>query len=129
LSAPDAAIFYRTTNRREHRRKEPTSMAFREGDRIRNRQSGRVATVTRTNPTCGNVWIGHDDEMQEISPIAWDYVPQDAPTQEPPPPAPSEPVKQPVAINGNGHSNGHSDAPLPPLRSFAGRVRRALTRA
>lgn len=91
------------------------SKGFEVGDRIRNRETGRVVTVTARNEGCGNVYVG--DRKVEISPIAWEPVPKDAPTQ--------EPVGQPVTA-GNG--NGHSEEPVPPLRSFAGRVGQTLGR-
>lgn len=91
-------------------------IGFDVGDRIRNRETGKVATVTHRAGHCGNVYIG--DYKTEISPSAWEPVPADAPTQ--------EPVAEPVASNGgNGHK---AEWGLPPLRSFKGRVGQTLGR-
>jgi hypothetical protein len=76
-------------------------MPFQAGDKIRNRRTGEIATVSYFNPACGNVYIG--EQRQEIATAQWDRVVE-------PPPATREP--QPVGSNGNGH------ATVPPLSAF-----------
>jgi len=73
-------------------------MPFQKGDKIRHRRTGKTATVTRFDPSCGNVYIGGG---AEITVANWEKVPEK-----------TAPEPQPVA-NGNGHG-----AEVPPLHAF-----------